>query len=131
RSSEWSRVAGSSERTVALGRVHCFQLLPGPNGGRHRRSGIRGHELAEKVDVPRHRRSSMRRLGSIETDVLLHEVAIRDARPTRQLSVAPTIQSIARTGAALVRRIELARFSLEECFGLGIVRVEDDMQIES
>ena len=73
----------------------------------------------------------MRRLGVIETDVLLHEVAIRDGRPTRQLSVAPAIEPIARTGAALERWIELPGFSLEERLGLVIVRVEDDRQIES
>src|SRR5438552_10135657 len=95
----WTLVVGSSESTVVLGRVHCFHRLPGPNGGRHRCPGIRGYEIAEKVDVPVHRRSPVRRLGVIETHVLLHEVSIRDGRPTRQLSVAPAIEPIARTRA--------------------------------
>src|SRR5262249_18585496 len=61
---------------------------------------------------------------------LLHEIAVSDARSMRELSLAPAIQAVSRTGAPLERRIKPPGLALEERLGLGIVRIETDRQIE-
>src|SRR5262245_18057477 len=91
---------------------------------------MRGHEVAQKVDVPTRRPSPMRRLWTVETDVLLDDVPVGDARAAHQLRVTPAIDPISRFGAALERGIQLPRFSLEEGLGLAIVGIENDRQIE-
>src|SRR4030095_16333172 len=123
-------VAGPTEGAVVLRRVHSLHCLPGANGGRHPRSGIRGHEIAEEVNVPVHRRPPVRRFGAIEAHVLPHEIAICDARPTRQLSFAPAIEPISGAGSTLERWVQPPSFPLEERLGVTIVRVEDHAPIE-
>lgn len=87
---------------------------------------IRGHEIAEEVDVPARRHSPVLRLGAIDTDVLLHEISTCNLHAARQLRVTPAIEAISRSGAAFVPWIKPSGFSLEERLGLAIVRVEDD-----
>src|SRR5262245_25108919 len=106
--------ARADESAVVLRRVHGLHALPGAYGRRHRGPRLRGHEVAQEVDVPADRHACVRRLGTVEAHELPHDIPIRDAHSARQLSVPPAIQPIARARAALVRRIKFPGFPIEE-----------------